>query len=100
MDVFALIVFGGVLLTFLVLLGLGRLNKQSIGEIAGKSDQRRWGVQAQVKGRDVPEMLEANNESRRRRGKREVSEAEIQAEANRSQRASIERARRAGAESG
>ena len=59
MDVFALIVFGGVLLIFLVLLGLGNLNKQSIGEIAGKSDQRRWGVQAQVEGRDVPEMLES-----------------------------------------
>jgi biopolymer transport protein ExbB/TolQ len=99
MDVFALIVLAGIALAFLALIGLAFWNKQSVGEIAGKSDQRRWGVQAQVEGRDVPEMVEAHNESRRRRGKAEVSEAEIQAEANRSQRASIERARKAAAES-
>jgi hypothetical protein len=37
-------------------------------------------------------MVDAHNESRRRRGKKEVSEAEIRARAKENERASVERA--------
>jgi hypothetical protein len=45
-----------------------------------------------IEERDIGEMVDAHNDSRRRRGKAEVTEAEIRERANAAQRRSIERA--------
>jgi hypothetical protein len=69
------------------------MSPRSISELTGRADQRRWATQATVEAVDVGQMVDAHNDARRRRGKAEVSEAEIRERANASQRASIERSR-------
>ena len=90
---FTVIVFGGLLLLFLGLIALGAWNPKRLSEITGKADERRWATQAQIEEGDVTEMVDAQNEARRLRGKDEVSEAEVRARADEAQRASIERAK-------
>ena len=94
MEIFALIVFGGLGLLLLAMLALGAWNPSSIAELTGRSDERRIGIQAEIEERDVGEMVDAHNVSRRRRGKAEVSEEEIRTSADARQRESIERAER------
>lgn len=94
MEMFTLIVFGSLALVLVGLIALGAWSPRSISEITGGADQRRWATQAQVEGTDIDEMVDAHNQARRRRGKAEVSEAEIRERANAAQRRSIERAKR------
>jgi hypothetical protein len=92
MDAFFLIVFGGIGLVVLALFLLGR-GGPSINQLTGRADERRMALQAQIEEGEVAEMVDAHNESRRRRGKEEVTETEIRDAANRAQRESIGRAR-------
>lgn len=92
MATFTLIVFGCLALLLVGLLVLGAWNPRSIAELTGRADERRLAGQATIEERDIGEMVDAHNDSRRRRGKREVTEAEIRARANAEQRRSIERA--------
>jgi hypothetical protein len=92
MATFTLIVFGWLALLLVGLLVLGAWNPRSIAELTGRADERRLAGQAPIEERDIGEMVDAHNDSRRRRGKREVTEAEIRARANAEQRRSIERA--------
>jgi hypothetical protein len=94
MDPFTLIVFGGLAVVFLGLIALGAWSPRSIADVTGRADQRRWATQATIEEGDVREMLDAQNDSRRRRGKAELSEAEIRARAKAAQRWSIARALR------
>jgi hypothetical protein len=96
--VFTLIVFGGLVLLVGGLIAIGMWNPKRISEITGKADERRWAIQAQIEEGDVDEMVEAQNEGRRHRGKDEITEADMRARANAAQRASIERAERRGEE--
>ena len=89
---FTLIVFGTLALLLIGLIALGAWNPRSIGELTGRSDERRWATQATIEEGDVDEMVDAHNQSRRKRGKAAVSKAEIRERANAGQRASIERA--------
>jgi hypothetical protein len=91
---FTLLIFGGLVLLLVVLFALGAWFPRSIAEITGRSDERRLADQAMIEGHDIGEMVDAHNDSRRRRGKREVSEAEIRARANAAQRRSISEAER------
>lgn len=90
-----LIAFGILVLIFIGLLVLGAWNPRTIQEITGAADQRRWAAQAEIESRDIKQMLDAQNESRQRRGKRELSRAEITERARSRQRESLARAVRA-----
>jgi hypothetical protein len=94
METFTLIAFGSLLLVLIGVVALGAWNPRSISELTGRSDERRLAGQAMIEEHDVDEMVDAHNESRRRRGKAEVTEAEIRARANAEQRRSIARAKR------
>lgn len=91
----ALIAFGVLALIFIGLLVLGACDPRSAQEVTGGADQRRWAAQAEIEGRDVDQMLTAQNDSRLRRGKTELTEAEIAERARSAQRQSLIRARRA-----
>jgi hypothetical protein len=93
MATWTLIVFGVLALLMVGLLALGAWNPRSIAELTGRADERRLAYQAMIEERDIGEMVDAQNESRRARGKAEVSEAEIRARANAAQTRSISRAR-------
>ena len=95
MDPFVLIVFGSLAAIFVALLAIGAWSPHSVAEITGKADQRRWATQATIEGQDVKQMLDAHNDSRRRRGKTELSESEVAARARSRQRHSLARARKA-----
>lgn len=95
MDPFVLIVFGSLAAIFIALLAIGAWSPHSVAEITGKADERRWATQATIEGQDVKQMLDAHNDSRRRRGKAELSEAEIAARAQSRQRQSLTRAHKA-----
>lgn len=90
-----LIVFGFLAAIFIALLAIGAWNPRSIAEITGKGDERRWVTQAATEEQDVKQMLEAHNDSRRRLGKAELSEAELAVGARSRQRDSLARARKA-----
>jgi hypothetical protein len=92
MATFTLIVFGVLALLIIGLLALGAWNPRSIAELTGRSDERRIAGQAMIEERDIGQMVDAHNDSRRRRGKDEVTEAEIRARANAAQRRSISQA--------
>jgi hypothetical protein len=89
------IAFGGLALLLIGMLVIGALNPKSVAELTGRSDQDRWATQAEIETGDVRQMVDAHNASRRRRGKDEVTEAEIRARSDAAQRDSIERAERA-----
>jgi hypothetical protein len=91
---YTLIVFGALALILVGLLALGAWNPRSIAELTGRSDERRMAFQANLEERDIGEMVDAHNDSRRRRGKAEVSEGEIRARANAQQKRSIARTER------
>jgi hypothetical protein len=95
MDSYLLIVFGFLAAIFIALLAIGARNPRSIAEITGKADERRWMTEAAIEEQDVKQMLEARNDSRRRLGKAELSEAEIAVRARSRQRESLARARKA-----
>lgn len=87
----------GFLATVLVgLLVLGARDPRPISAITGAADQRRWATQAEVEGGDIDLMLKAQNDSRRRRGKRELSREEVERQATEDQSASLDRAHRSG----
>ncbi len=76
------------------MIALGAWSPRSIADLTGRSDERRLATQALIEEREVGEMIDAHNESRRARGKRELTEAEVRARANAEQRRSISRADR------
>jgi hypothetical protein len=93
MATFTLIVFGCLALLLVGVLALGAWNPRSIAELTGRADERRLAGQAMIEERDIGEMVDAHNDSRRKRGKPEVSEGEIRARADAEQRRSIARAK-------
>ena len=79
MDAFT-VVFGGTLLFFLVLvLVLGAFSNRSARDYLDWKPTRSPEVEAQNEVDDVAQMIEAQNELKRRRGAREISEDEIEA---------------------
>jgi len=89
-------VFGGIVVVVLVLLARGAWHPAKAMELTDRDRQKRWATQADIEEREVGEMVEGQNEYRRARGERELTEADAQALADERQRASIERSRPAG----
>jgi hypothetical protein len=76
-DVFT-VVFGGLLLFFVVtVLLLGLFSKRSARDYLDWKPTRSPEVEAQNELDDVEQMIEAQNELKRRRGAPEISEEEI-----------------------
>jgi hypothetical protein len=74
------VVFGGTLLFFVVfVLLLGVFSKRSARDYLDWKPTRSAEVEAQNEIDDVAQMIEAQNELKRRRGAPEISEEEIEA---------------------
>jgi hypothetical protein len=74
------VVFGGLLAFFVItVLLLGAFSKRSPRDILDWKPTRSPEAEAQNELDDVAQMIEAQNELKRRRGAPEISEAEIQA---------------------
>jgi len=79
MDAFT-VVFGGTLAFFVVLvLLLGMFSKRSALDILDWKPTRSPEAEAQNEVDDIAQMIEAQNELKRRRGAPEISEEEIEA---------------------
>lgn len=79
MDAFT-VVFGGTLLFFVVfVLLLGVFSKRSARDYLDWKPTRSPEVEAQNEIDDVAQMIEAQNELKRRRGAPEITEEEIEA---------------------
>ena len=79
MDAFT-VVFGGTLAFFVVLvLLLGMFSKRSALDILDWKPARSPEAEAQNEVDDIAQMIEAQNELKRRRGAPEISEDEIEA---------------------
>jgi hypothetical protein len=95
-DVFALIVIGGVALAVLFLLGVGFLARnQPISNVVDKKANERWATQAVIEAGEVPQMVESANEYRRKRGLPELTAADFEAKAAKEQRIVIDQAKQA-----
>src|SRR5215217_1249176 len=91
-DTFTLIVIGGLVLMVLAVLALGQWYPGSGAEQLDWKPTRSPQVEAQNEIDDVEQMLEAQNERRRRRGLPDRTEDEIAEEVSREQRAMRARA--------
>jgi hypothetical protein len=74
MDTFTAIVFGGIAVAALTFLALGYAwRDQPVDEVTDRKENERWATQMKVEERDIPEMLDAANEYRRKRGMGEIT---------------------------
>jgi hypothetical protein len=92
MDAFALIVFGGLALVLVTLLGLGALSRRRVRDITHKGDQEAWAARIRIEQRDIPEMVDAQNRYRRRHGRPEVTEQEVREQVGTQERERLDRA--------
>jgi hypothetical protein len=87
MDAFAAITFGSLLLAFLVFLAIGHAWRgRPIEEITDRKAGEKWAAQMRVEERDIPQMLAAANEYRRKRGQPELTPEEFGAQVEEEQR--------------
>ena len=93
MDTFSAIVFGGIVLAALTFLAIGYIWRgQPVEEITDRKRNERWATQMKIEERDIPQMLEAANEYRRKRGMREITAEEFGAQVEREQRSLLRQA--------
>jgi hypothetical protein len=87
MDPFAAIILGGLLAALLVFLALGHAWRgRPVEEITDRQSNERWAAQIRVEERDIPEMLSAANDYRRKRGLPEITPEEFNAQVEGEQR--------------
>jgi hypothetical protein len=86
MDGFALVVVGGLLFLFLVFAALGKWYPGSGAEQLDWKPTRSIETEIQLELDDVDQMIEAQNERRRRTGRPERSEDDVRAEVEAAQR--------------
>jgi hypothetical protein len=94
-DVFTVIVFGGLALAALGLIGLGFFSPRRASEITDKDRHRSWVAQSEIEEADIPQMVEGQNVYRRARGETEITEGDARRQAAAQQRKSIARGKRA-----
>ena len=81
------VIFGGTLLFFVVfVLLLGMFSKRSAIDILDWKPTRSPEVEAQNEIDDVQQMIDAQNALRRKRGAKEITEADVQRQAMEDQR--------------
>ena len=77
MDAFPLIVLGGIGIVVAVLVLLGRFYPGSGADMLDWRPTRSYETEIELEMEDVEQMLEAQNEYRRQRGERELTEDEV-----------------------
>ena len=77
MDAFPLIVFGGIAILVGLLVLVARLYPGSGADLLDWGPSRSYEQEIELENQDVEQMIEAQNEYRRRRGEAEVSEEEV-----------------------
>jgi hypothetical protein len=77
MDPFPLIVVGGILLVIAVVIIVAQLYPGSGADILDWRPTRSYEVELELEAQDVQQMLDAQNEYRRKRGERELTEEDI-----------------------
>ena len=80
MDDFAFLILGGGLIVFVLLYSLGRSYPGSGAEQLDWKPTRSPEVEAQNELDDIDQMLEAQNERRRRRGQADRTEDDVRAD--------------------
>lgn len=87
MDPFAAITLGGLVLALLVFLGIGYAWRgRPVEEITDRKQNERWAAQMKVEEHDIPQMLAAANEYRRKRHIPEITPEEFGAQVESEQR--------------
>jgi hypothetical protein len=101
MDAFTLIVLGSLVLgvLFLIAVGFGTRHRP-VSEFLDKKANERVAAQAVIEESETPQMVDANNEYRRKRGEGDLTLEDFRARANANQRVSIERAKKRAASVG
>jgi hypothetical protein len=92
MDAFTIIVFSGILFMFLVFVGIGALSRVRTRDITNKDEHERWDALARIEEREVPEMVDGQNELRRRHGRKPITERQVRSKVGREQTAVLDRA--------
>jgi hypothetical protein len=80
MDGFALVIFGGLAALVLLLLALGKWYPGSGAEQLDWKPTRSVETEVELELDDIDQMLEAQNERRRRRGEAERTEDDVRAD--------------------
>ena len=76
----------GIVVVFLAIVALGRLSPRSPGQFLDWKPTRSYEDEVQLELDDVDQMLEAQNERRRRSGRPELSENDVRAQVDAAQR--------------
>ena len=74
MDAFMLVWTGLIVVGVLGFLLIAKLSKKRAMDIAEKGDRKALGEMVAIENRDIGQMVEGNNEYRRRRGAQEQTE--------------------------
>jgi hypothetical protein len=90
-DGFTLLVTGFLIAVVLVFLAIGRYHPKSGAEVLDWKPTRSHEEEVRLELEDVDQMLEAQNERRRRGGRRELSEDDVRAEVRDHERRQRER---------
>jgi hypothetical protein len=77
MDLFAVIILGGIASVVVVLLAIGRFSARRPTDIANENLNEIMGARAAIEDRDIGEMVDGQNDYRRRHGKRAITESEV-----------------------
>ena len=80
MDGFALVAVGGLLFLFLVFLAIGKWYPGSGADVLDWTPTRSIETEVELELDDIDQMLEAQNERRRRRGQLDRTEDEVRAD--------------------
>jgi hypothetical protein len=80
MDGFALVIFGGLAALFLVFVALGKWYPGSGAEQLDWKPTRSVETEVELELDDIDQMLEAQNERRRRRGQADRTEDDVRAD--------------------
>ncbi|MEA2458398.1 MAG: hypothetical protein QOC95_1370 [Thermoleophilaceae bacterium] len=94
MDGFALVIFGGLAALVIFFLALGRWYPGSGAEQLDWKPTRSVETEVELELDDIDQMLEAQNERRRRRGQAERTEDDVRADVAAQERELKERAER------
>jgi hypothetical protein len=79
-DAFPLIVVGGIAIVVLVLVLVGRFYPGTGADLLDWRPTRSYEVELELEEQDVEQMIAAQNEYRRKRGERELTEDEVREE--------------------
>ena len=94
-DTFSAIVVVGIAVVFVTFLVLGRLaDNRKVADITDKRRNRALGAQAEVEDQDLPQMVDAANEYRRRQGRPETTVEEVRTQVGEEQAALLDEANR------